>query len=214
MQIQLIDIGKTFKDKEIFGNVNLEINKGEFVFIHGKSGSGKTTLLNIIGGLERQTKGKYFVNGKEIKNNRNRAEIRRNSISFIFQDYGLIDSETVKENLMIISCFRDISNKDLESVLERVGISSKILNRKVYELSGGEQQRISIARALLKKTPILLADEPTGNLDKDNAENIFKILRELNCQGNTVICVSHDMEIYKHFDKHFIISENQIKEEL
>lgn len=213
MQINLIQAGKIFKGKTILEDVTLEVNEGDIILISGESGSGKTTLLNIIGGLEKPTSGKLIAGGKEITTAYQRTMLRRNMMGFVFQDYGLVDDETVKDNLNVISYIRKISEKDMKQSLEKVGLDSSILDHKVYELSGGEQQRVSVARALLKKAPILLADEPTGNLDRRNAELIFNLFSDLNKKGITVLCVSHDPEVGKYFSRRVIIEDKTIREE-
>lgn len=203
MYIKLNNICKAFNNKTVLKDISMGITKGEFVLIRGESGSGKTTLLNIIGGLEEASEGEVFFDGQLIDSPRSRTKLRRELVSFIFQNYGLIDNESVKENLLIVLSKEKKKRVDFEAVLRQVNLNPDILNQKVCELSGGEQQRVSIARALLKGSPVLLADEPTGNLDSLNAKEIFRIFKNLNAQGRTIICVSHESKIDQPFDRIF-----------
>lgn len=193
--IEIKNLTKKFDEKIIFSDFNLEINDGDFVIFSGPSGCGKTTLLNMIGAIEKIDIGEIIVDGIEIKNKRNHLNYFRTKIGFLFQNFALVDSKTVKENLKLIrkDCKTDLS---IEDALRIVGIEDK-LNKKVYTLSGGEQQRVALARLMLKKCDIILADEPTGSLDKKNAETVLHILKQLNEQGKTVILVTHDEEIKK-----------------
>lgn len=191
--IEIKKMVKKFDDKVLFSDFNLTINDGEFVIFSGASGCGKTTLLNMIGAIERIDSGEIIVDGIDIINKRNHLNYFRFKIGFLFQNFGLIDSKTVKENLKLIrkNCKTDLS---LEEALSIVGLKEK-LNKKVYTLSGGEQQRVAMARLMLKKCDIILADEPTGSLDKDNAEAVLSVLKQLNEQGKTIILVTHDENI-------------------
>ena len=161
----------------------------------GPSGCGKTTLLNMIGAIEKIDIGEITVNGIDIKNKRNHLNYFRTKIGFLFQNFALVDNKTVKENLKLIR--KDCkTNLSIEEALRIVGLNEK-LNKKVYTLSGGEQQRVALARLMLKKCDIILADEPTGSLDKNNADTVLSILKKLNKQGKTIILVTHDEEIKK-----------------
>lgn len=195
--IKLINICKKYDDKVIFDNLNLEINEGEFVSIVGESGAGKSTLLNIIGLLETADSGDIIIHN--VKNpklqKRSGSILLRNNIAYLFQNYGLIDNETVLENLMISLRFRQMTKKEkikeAQKALENVGLSG-LGKKKVYKLSGGEQQRVALAKIMLKPCDIILADEPTGSLDNDNKHAVLNILKKFNEEGKTVIVVTHD----------------------
>lgn len=193
--IKIKNLNKKFDDKIVFSNLNLEIEDGEFIILGGPSGCGKTTLLNMIGAIEKFDSGEIIVDGIDIKNKRNHLNYFRKKIGFLFQNFALVDNKTVKENLKIIS--KDCkTNLSMEEALRIVGLEDK-LNKKVYTLSGGEQQRVAIARLMLKKCDVILADEPTGSLDRKNAEAVINILKELNTQGKTIVLVTHDEYIKK-----------------
>lgn len=197
MEIELKNITKKFGDREIFKDFNLSVEKGEMVAITGPSGKGKSTLLNIMGLLEKPDAGDVIIQG--IKNpwsEKKQIALYRYTIGYLFQNYALIDQETVSKNLDIALAYVKTSNKKKmkEEALQRVGLLDK-LNHKVYQLSGGEQQRIALARLILKKNDIILADEPTGSLDAANRDHVLKILQSFNDEGKTVIIVTHDPEV-------------------
>jgi len=188
--IEGIGISKKFDENILFNRLNFKIDKGEFVCFSGVSGSGKTTLLNIIGLLEPFDEGKLLFNGKEISSYKEKLEFYRYQVGFIFQNFVLIENKTVRENLeMVNRKYR--TSYSIKNVLEKVDLLDKI-DSKVYTLSGGEQQRIALARLFFKKSSIVLADEPTGSLDYKNAEKVMSILKELNNEGRIVILVTHD----------------------
>ena len=188
--IELKNVCKKFGDHVIFENYNLKIDDGEFIILSGDSGCGKTTLLNIIGGLEKPDDGKVLVNGLDVYNKKNQLELYRHVYGFLFQNFGLIENKTVRENLSIFKKSA-LSGVSIEEALSYVGLSGKS-DSVVYELSGGEQQRIALARLLIKKCSIILADEPTGSLDKNNAETVLSLLDGLNRDGKTIVLVTHD----------------------
>lgn len=192
--IKLENITKSYNGKMIFSNFNLEIEKGEFIGITGRSGTGKSTLLNIIGLLE-ECEGSIFIKG-EKKSYRDTKEVRKllkNEVGYLFQNYALIDDLTVYENLKII--MDKIPKKEGRKLalqeLNKLGLGD-ILDKKIFQLSGGEQQRVAIVRLILHKSEIILADEPTGSLDQKNGKIIMDLLREFHQQGKTIIMVSHD----------------------
>ncbi len=189
--IKLSGVSKSFGERKLFDNLNLEINDGEFVIFMGASGCGKTTLLNIIGGLEEITEGEVLIDGKDIFKSSNHIRLYGEKIGFLFQNFALVEQKTVRENLALVKGkFR--SPKTIEAALEEVGLADKI-DSKVFTLSGGEQQRVALARLMIKKCDIILADEPTGSLDKANAVAVMEILKEMNTeQHKTVIMVTHD----------------------
>lgn len=199
--ISLKNINKSFGSNKILENFNLEIKKGESIAILGKSGSGKSTLLNIIGLLDEFDSGEFnILENKNIKPSSKEAEkLRRYEIGYIFQNFALIDNVTVSENLDISLAYRDdIEDKNIAKLkmLEEVGLEDKI-DSKVYELSGGEQQRVSIAMVFLKPCNIILADEPTGSLDDMNKKIIMEFLEKANKDGKTLIIVTHDKDVSK-----------------
>lgn len=193
--IQIQNLTKSFEEKVIFSNFNLDIDSGDFVVFSGPSGCGKTTLLNMIGAIEPMDKGRILIDGLDITNKKNHLSYFRTKAGFLFQNFALVDHKTVKDNLKLIrnDCKTDLS---IPEVLKRVGLEDK-LNKKVYTLSGGEQQRIALARLMLKKCSVVLADEPTGSLDKQNAVIVMETLKQLNDSGKTIILVTHDEEIKK-----------------
>lgn len=191
--IEIQNLTKKFGQRTLFDSLNITILQGGFVIISGKSGCGKTTLLNIIGGIETADAGSILVNGQDILKKFDKRHYYGEVVSFIFQNFALIENKTVKQNFELIDK-KNRSALTFEEALKKVGLSDK-LNEKVYTLSGGEQQRIALARTYLKKAKIILADEPTGSLDKDNAEIVMNILQDLNNSGMTVIVVTHDEHI-------------------
>lgn len=195
--IKLENVTKTIGEKVILENLSLKINQGDLVAIVGKSGSGKSTLLNLLGLIDGDYSGYYEIFGQKnvpVNSVKSQAIIREH-ISYLFQNFALIDNETVEYNLMLALKYVKLSKKDkvkkIEEILERVGLSST-LHQKVSELSGGEQQRIAVARAILKPSQLLLADEPTGSLDPENRDLVLNFLLDMNKEGKTVIIVTHD----------------------
>ena len=190
------DISKRFGDQVIFDNFCFQIQNGECVCFSGPSGSGKTTLLNIIGLLEPLDSGEILINGKAYNTRKEKIKYYRDEVGFLFQNFALMENKTVYENLKIVKLQKD-SPLNIENALSRVGLINKKEN-KVYTLSGGEQQRVALARLILKQCNIILADEPTGSLDKRNAKTVMDILMSLNTEGKTVIFVTHDEHIKKY----------------
>ena len=191
--IKISGLYKKYGDKVLFDNYNLEIPDRSFLIINGKSGCGKTTLLNMIGGIERPDKGDIVVDGYNLNKNKSNRIYYRDIVGFLFQNFALLENKTVKDNLELIKKM-DRTNISIEEALKKVGLEDTI-NKKVYKLSGGEQQRVALARLMIKKCSLILADEPTGSLDKENSEIVMRILHELNNEGKTVIIVTHSQEI-------------------
>ncbi len=181
-------------------HVNLQINRNEFVAIIGQSGSGKSTLMNMLGCLDIPTSGTYILNGQDVSNlsDNELSDIRNKEIGFIFQGFNLIAGLTALENVELPLIYRGVGRKERlelsKIALEKVGLKSRI-DHKPSEMSGGQQQRVAIARAIAQAPPVILADEPTGNLDSGSTKEIMEILRGLHQEGRTVILITHDNEI-------------------
>ena len=202
---KLENIYKSYDKEQTFvlNNLNFEVQSGDFIAIIGKSGSGKSTLLNLLSTVDTPSKGYYIFNGMNLSklNDNKLAEFRNQSIGVVFQAYNLIEDYTVSENILLPLLFSPKKKQvDLYPILETLGITG-LENKKVKLLSGGEQQRVSIARALITDPKLLLADEPTGNLDQENSDLIFNILKKLNTEGITIIVVTHDLDLAKRFNK-------------
>ena len=207
--IRLENVSKSYQaGVPALNDVNLEISPGEFVFVVGASGSGKSTLIKLLLAELRPTKGKIIINGKDLKSIKHKMipKFRRN-IGVVFQDFRLLDDRNVYENVAFAMKVVEASNKEIKRkvpmMLSMVGLAAKYRSLP-KQLSGGEQQRVAIARALVNEPKILLADEPTGNLDNKNAWEIMKLLDEINQRGTTVVVVTHNMEIVKAMNKRVI----------
>ena len=178
-------------------HVSLSIEKGEFVAIIGQSGSGKSTLMNMLGCLDVPTSGKYYLNGRDVSTltDDEQSDIRNREIGFIFQGFNLISNLTAQENVELPLIYRGVPKKERDRLavesLKIVGLSHR-MDHKPNEMSGGQQQRVAIARAIAAKPPVILADEPTGNLDSASSKEILQILKELYKGGRTVILITHD----------------------
>lgn len=213
------DITKLYKlgDNEIkaLNNVSLEIKKGEFVSIIGKSGSGKSTLMHIIGLLDTPTSGKVFVNGIETSTMKENqlAKIRNREIGFVFQSFNLLQRTSTLDNVILPLKYGDTPRDEWHQraieLLELVGLKDRIHN-KSNELSGGQKQRVAIARALINNPSILLADEPTGNLDSKTGDEIVELFHKLNKQGTTIIIVTHDDDLAKVAKRKIEIKDGEI----
>lgn len=192
--IEIEHLCKKFGEHTIFDDFNLHVDDNEFIILSGASGCGKSTLLNMIGGLEPITGGSITVNGYSLECGRkvNRSYYQ-NEIGFLFQNFALVDNKTVRQNLNMIhsKCRTDIS---MEEALKKVQIADKI-NNLVYTLSGGEQQRVALARLMLKKCNVVLVDEPTASLDWDNATVAMNLLQDIHKMNKTIIMVTHDVRL-------------------
>jgi putative ABC transport system ATP-binding protein len=216
--IELKDVTKIYKRGEevihASDGINLSINRGEFLSIVGPSGSGKTTLLNIIGCVDRPTSGRVIINGQEVTKLKeiDLVNIRRKTIGFVFQQFFLIPTLTALENVEIPGLFANNKQRvrKAEELLNLVGLGKR-KNHFPNHLSGGEMQRVAIARALINSPQILLADEPTGNLDSKTAQEIFKLFSELNKDGLTIIVVTHNIELAKMTQRIVLLQDGKIK---
>jgi putative ABC transport system ATP-binding protein len=221
--IKTVDLEKIFRTDEVettaLNKVNLEVEKGDFVAVMGPSGCGKSTLLNILGLLDNPTSGELYFEGTELAkyNERKRTNLRKGNIGFVFQSFNLIDELTVFENVELPLLYMKVPSKERRKKVEEVLERMKIAHRKKHfpqQLSGGQQQRVAICRSVVANPKLILADEPTGNLDSANGEEVMNLLTELNKDGTTIIMVTHspsDAEyanrIVQLFDGH-IVSEN------
>lgn len=203
--LKITNLNKAFENKVLFENYSLDIENGECVAFTGASGCGKTTLLNMIGAIEPIDSGEILFDDIDITKKKNQLNYFKTKVGFLFQNFALVDNKTVRENLEFIKndCKSDIS---IEQALEKVKLADKI-DTAVFKLSGGEQQRIALARLMIKKCDLILADEPTGSLDKGNAAIVMGILLELNKSGKTVIIVTHDMGVAQQCNRIINISD-------
>jgi putative ABC transport system ATP-binding protein len=198
--------------------VSLNVGSGEFLAIVGQSGSGKSTLMNMIGFLDVPTSGKYYLKGDDVSSltDDELSDIRNAEIGFIFQGFNLISSLTALENVELPLVYRGVKKEEREELsakaLERVGMSSR-MNHLPSQLSGGQQQRVAVARALAARPPVILADEPTGNLDSATGEEVMKMLRELHEDGRTVILITHNEKIAQSIPRIVRVSDGRIAED-
>ncbi len=199
--IQVEQLSKAFGKFKLFDGFSMEIADGEFVIIEGASGCGKTTLLNILGSLEKFDSGRILVDGIDISQKKNQRKYLQEKVGFLFQNFALVERMTIEENMKLVknNCRSGVS---IDEALTAVGLREK-KNQKVYSLSGGEQQRAALARLMIKKCDYVFADEPTGSLDRKNADAVFSILEKINESGKTVIMVTHD-EAYQQKGKRVI----------
>ena len=199
--IELHDLSKVYQTSDVettaLNNINLEISEGEFIAIMGPSGCGKSTLLNVLGMLDTPNSGSYKFLDNDVANSTERelALVRKQNIGFIFQSFNLIDELTVAENVELPLLYQKLPASDraqrVREVLERVNIAHRADHRP-QQLSGGQQQRVAVARAVVTNPKLILADEPTGNLDTTNGEEVLSLLGELNSDGTTIVMVTHD----------------------
>lgn len=217
--VQIEDMCKIYNPGEnevrALDHVSVSIEEGEFVAIIGQSGSGKSTLMNMLGCLDVPTGGKYILNGQDVSslNDDELSDIRNQEIGFIFQGFNLIPNLTALENVELPLIYRGVGRaerKELsQKALEKVGLGHR-LHHKPSEMSGGQQQRVAIARAIAQAPPVILADEPTGNLDSHSTKEILEILKELHREGRTVILITHDNEIAEQAKRVIKIKDGKI----
>lgn len=217
--IEIKDIVKNYKVGtqvvRALRSVSLNIHKGEYVAIMGASGSGKSTLMNLIGCLDTPTSGKYVLNGKDVSSlsDDELADIRNSEIGFIFQVFNLLPRNSALENVMLPLVYAGMRKnerlKRAEATLVDVGLEDRMMHRP-NELSGGQRQRVAIARALVNKPSLLLADEPTGNLDSKISEEIMKLFADIHRKGNTLVMVTHEEDIAKHAHRIIRLKDGEI----
>ena len=218
--IRVRDLCKVYNPGEnevrALDHVDLSIDKGELVGIIGHSGSGKSTLMNMLGCLDVPTSGNYYLNCKDVSNmtDDELSDVRNVEIGFIFQGFNLIPNLTAKENVELPLIYRGVSKKEREDLavesLKAVGLEHR-MDHKPSEMSGGQQQRVAIARAIAARPPVILADEPTGNLDSRSTQEIMEVLKELHRSGRTVILITHDDEIAAQVNRVIRIKDGKVE---
>lgn len=202
--VKLSNISKEYKGKVVFNNFSLAVEKGDYIAVTGKSGAGKTTLLNIIGLLESPDSGTITIldyTNPNINKKDGRLLVKEH-IGYLFQNFALIENYTAKKNIELVCKIKKISFSDekVQKILSKLGIND-LMDKKIFQLSGGEQQRIALARLFIKEPTILLADEPTASLDPENSEIVLNAISELNNNGTTVILVTHNPDIVNRANK-------------
>ncbi len=221
--IETQDLWKTYTmgDEEIHAlrGVSIQIDKGEYVAIMGPSGSGKSTLMNLIGCLDTPSKGTYLLNGKEVStmNDNELARIRNEEIGFVFQTFNLLPRATALHNVELPLVYAGISSKvrleRARQALDKVELSQR-MNHKPNELSGGQRQRVAIARALVNNPSILLADEPTGNLDSKTGVEIMALFERLHAAGNTIVLVTHEADVAAHAKRQILFRDGRVEKDV
>jgi len=225
MESNIIELKNLSKHYEMGENivkaldeVDVEVKKGDFIAIIGPSGSGKSTMMNMIGALDLATEGEIFLDAEDIENleESELAQIRGRKIGFVFQTFNLIPTLTALENVMLPMTFQGLGGEEklerAEKILEKVGLEHR-KNHFPNELSGGEMQRVAIARALANNPEVILADEPTGNLDSKTGKGIMKIFTDLNKKGKTIILVTHDLDLTKYATKVLKLRDGKIEKD-
>ena len=217
--IKTVNLQKVFRTEEVqtlaLNNVNIEVNEGEFVAIMGPSGCGKSTLLNILGLLDNPTAGEYYLNGTEVSKytEAQRTSLRKGVIGFVFQSYNLIDELNVYENIELPLLYMGVPASErkqrIEQAMERMAISHRAKHFP-QQLSGGQQQRVAIARAVVANPKLILADEPTGNLDSKNGKEVMDLLKELNKEGTTIVMVTHSQHDAGFADRVINLFDGQV----
>jgi putative ABC transport system ATP-binding protein len=210
--LELKDISKVYGSLHALRNIDLAVRQGEWLAIMGPSGSGKTTMMNIIGCMDKPSAGSVFLDGVDIskESGKNLTTIRRDKIGLIFQQFHLVNYLTALENVMVAQYYHSMPDeKEALAALERVGLASRAKHLP-SQLSGGEQQRVCIARALINYPALILADEPTGNLDEANEKIVIDIFKALHAEGSTIIVVTHDPEVAEDAERTVVLEHGRI----
>lgn len=227
--IKTVNLSKVYRTDEVettaLNNVEIEINQGEFVSVMGPSGCGKSTLLNVLGMIDSPSGGDYFFKDEEVGklSERKRSDVRKHNLGFVFQSFNLIDELTVFENVELPMLYTKVPAGERKKRVEELLESMNIMHRKNHfpqQLSGGQQQRVAVARAVVNKPKLILADEPTGNLDSTNGDEVMRILADLNATGTTILMVTHSQycaefgnRIIRMLDGQ-VVAENVVKQYL
>jgi putative ABC transport system ATP-binding protein len=210
--LELKDISKNYGQLKALRNINMTVKQGEWLAIMGPSGSGKTTMMNIVGCMDKPSSGEVILDGVNISREsaRNLTTIRRDKIGLIFQQFHLVNYLTALENVMVAQYYHSMPDeKEAMEALERVGLTSRARHLP-SQLSGGEQQRVCIARALINYPMLILADEPTGNLDEANEQIVIDIFKQLHAEGSTIIVVTHDPEVAEDAERTVVLEHGRI----
>ena len=210
--VRAVNLSRAYSELCALDSVNLEVARGEWLSVMGPSGSGKTTLLNILGGLDHPTGGQLFIDGTEMTRltPKELARFRRETVGLVFQQFHLVPYLTALENVMLAQYFHSMPDEaEAHTALETVGLGER-LQHLPAQLSGGEQQRVCIARALINQPKIILADEPTGNLDEANEEMVLDLFRRLHAQGHTLIVVTHDARVGRLADRLIALEHGRV----
>ncbi|MDR0730575.1 MAG: ABC transporter ATP-binding protein [Treponema sp.] len=210
--LELTDISKVYGNLKALQDINLTVEQGEWLAIMGPSGSGKTTMMNIIGCMDKPSSGTVFLDGLNIskESDRNLTTTRRDKIGLIFQQFHLVNYLTALENVMVAQYYHSLPDeKEAMEALDRVGLAGRAKHLP-SQLSGGEQQRVCIARALINYPKLILADEPTGNLDEANENIVIDIFRKLHAEGSTIIVVTHDPEVAEDAERTVVLEHGRI----
>lgn len=221
--LEISDLIKTYKTGDVdfiaLKNINIKIEKGEYVAIMGPSGSGKSTFMNIIGCLDRMDSGKYTLNGKDVStlDPKELSTIRNKEIGFVFQAFNLIPRMSILENVMLPMVYGGVQRKERKekalNALEKVGLSDRV-NYQPNKVSGGQKQRAAIARAIVNSPSVIMADEPTGNLDTKSSLDIMKIFSDLNNEGATIVMVTHESDIANHAKRIIRFRDGEVVEDI
>ena len=227
--IKTVKLSKVYRTEEVettaLNEVDIDIKEGEFVSVMGPSGCGKSTLLNVLGMIDSPSNGDYFFNGEEVGrlSERKRSNVRKHNLGFVFQSFNLIDELTVYENIELPMLYTKVPSAERKKRVEELLEGMNIMHRRNHfpqQLSGGQQQRVAVARAIVNRPKLILADEPTGNLDSANGDEVMKILSQLNAEGNTILMVTHS-EYCAEFGNRIIrmldgqvVTENLVKQYL